>query len=211
MLENTTTTARSDWSAERLALVTGALRGNDGLAGRVRLQVHGESMLPAVWPGDVVEIAGCSLEDVRRGEVLLAEREGRLYLHRLVAVSAPSGFVLRGDSMPGSDPLFPSEALLGRLLRRGQCLAPKRESGFDELAVSRKRYPADNQSPAGEDTAAPRRGFGANWIGAKWSRGVGMLLCHCNLARRLALGLHRRRTASTRDIRNPESARKLGT
>ena len=41
-------------------------------------------MLPALWPGDVVEIASCSLEDVRPGEIVLARREGRLFLHRLV-------------------------------------------------------------------------------------------------------------------------------
>ena len=48
-------------------------------------QVHGESMLPALWPGDVVEIESCSLEDIRPGEIVLAQRDGRLFLHRFVA------------------------------------------------------------------------------------------------------------------------------
>src|ERR1019366_10100376 len=87
-------------------------------SGHLRLQVYGESMLPALWPGDVVEIASCSREDVRPGEIVLALREGRLVLHRLVAPCTPNGFLLRGDSVPGPDPLFPSEALLGRLVRR---------------------------------------------------------------------------------------------
>ena len=121
-------------------------------------------MLPVLWPGDVVEIASCSLEDVRPGQIVLALRDGRLFLHRLVSTCKPHGFLLRGDSMPGSDPQFPAEALLGRLVnRRGVC-------GF----------------------------------GVKWSRALGMVLCHCGVARRLALKLHSRRQASSRESRNPE-------
>src|SRR5258708_40141805 len=108
-------TMRSSWSAEGSALVAESLRAS----GCSRLRVHGESMLPALWPGDVVEIASCSLEDVRPGEIVLARREGRLFLHRLVGrfngPGTPNGFLLRGDSMPGPDPQFPTEALLGRL------------------------------------------------------------------------------------------------
>jgi|SRR5208337_226110 len=107
--------------AVRSALVADVLRGSGLLFGSaleggrsVRLRVHGESMLPTLWPGDVVEITSCSLADVRPGEIVLARHGGRLFLHRLVAATA-EGFVLRGDSMPGADPPFPSDALLGRL------------------------------------------------------------------------------------------------
>ena len=181
MLENTTSTARSIGNAERSALVADALR----LSGRLRLQVHGESMLPALWPGDVVEIASCSLEDVRPGEIVLARRDGRLFLHRLVSTCKPDGFLLRGDSMPGSDPQFPAEALLGRLV-----------------------------SKAGERRGVSGFGVkwsGVNWFGVKWSRALGMVLCHCGVARRLALKLHSRRKASPREFRNPEQATELGS
>ncbi len=133
MLENTTSAACVSRSAERSALVADmladVLRGNGhSLEGShrqmhvpvrlpIRLKVYGESMLPALWPGDVVEIVGCSLQDVRPGEIVLALREGRLFLHRLVSIKA-NGFVLRGDSMPGPDSLYAAEALLGRLVRR---------------------------------------------------------------------------------------------
>jgi len=113
----------SSWSAVRSALVADVLRRSglsfgsvlEGLRPSVCLRVYGESMLPTLWPGDVVEITSCSLADVRPGEIVLALKDGRLFLHRLVA-SAPDGFVLRGDSMPGPDPWFPSGALLGRLI-----------------------------------------------------------------------------------------------
>ena len=185
MLENATSAARSNWSAERSALVADVLRRSGRLRQGVRLHVHGESMLPALWPGDVVEIASCSLEDVRPGEIVLALRDGRLFLHRFVAPCTPNGFLLRGDSMPGSDPLFPPEALLGRLVR----------SADEGRGVS---------------AALCSQAFGA-----KWSRAVGMLLCHCGLARRLALKLHSRRKASARGFRNSEpsadmSSAKLG-
>jgi hypothetical protein len=171
MLENTASTARSSWNAERSALVADALRRS----GRSRLQVHGESMLPALWPGDVVEIASCSLKDVRPGEIVLALRDGRFFLHRLAAPGTLNGFVLRGDSMPGSDPQFPAEALLGRLV-----------------------------SKAGE-----RRGVSG--FGVKWSRALGMVLCHCGVVQRLVLKLHSRRQTSAREFRNPEQATGLGS
>jgi len=101
--------------AERLALVADALRAGHSVGSRVRLRVFGESMLPALWPGHVVEIAGCSLDEVRPGEIVLALRDGRFFLHRLIKRGA-NGFVLRGDAMPGADPPYPPEALLGRLV-----------------------------------------------------------------------------------------------
>lgn len=105
-------TAPESWSAERSILAADALRR----AGRLRLQVRGESMLPSLWPGDAVEIAECRLKDVHPGEIVLALREGRFFLHRFLAHSEPNGFLLRGDSMPRPDPIFPSEAFLGRLV-----------------------------------------------------------------------------------------------
>ncbi len=121
-LENTTNTPRSDWNAERSGLVADALR----LGGRVRLRVHGESMLPTLWPGDVVEITSCAPQDLRLGEIVLALRDGRFFLHRLLSPCTPSGFLLRGDSMPGPDPQFSPEALLGRLVStdRGRSCSP---------------------------------------------------------------------------------------
>lgn len=98
-------------SEERSALAAEVLRDS----GRLRLQVHGESMLPTIWPRAIVEIASCSAEDVKWGEVVLAMREGRLFLHRFVGREG-GGFALRGDSMPGNDPIFQEDALIGKLV-----------------------------------------------------------------------------------------------
>jgi hypothetical protein len=121
-LENNTDKPRPDWNAEGSGLVADALR----LGGRVRLRVHGESMLPTLWPGDVVEIASCAPADLQSGEIVLALREGRFFLHRLVSPCTPHGFLLRGDSMPGPDPQFSPGSLLGRLVSTdgGRSLCP---------------------------------------------------------------------------------------
>lgn len=99
------------WNAEREALAVDALRRT----GRLRLGVRGDSMLPALWPGDVVEIVTRSLADIRRGEIVLASRDGRFYVHRFVARSGAGSFLARGDSMPHADPLYDAGALLGRI------------------------------------------------------------------------------------------------
>jgi len=98
-------------NAERSALAADALRRD----GRLRLQVRGESMLPSIWPGDAVEIADCRLEDIHPGEIVLALRDDRLFLHRFLGRRGPDGFLLRGDSMPAPDPIFPSDGFQGRL------------------------------------------------------------------------------------------------
>lgn len=105
---------QSSFTEPRVALVADVLRRDRKSKQTVRMRVTGESMLPALWPGDEVVIASCGLEDVTPGEIVLAERGGRLFLHRLVRAHE-HGFVLRGDSVPKQDPEFEREALLGRL------------------------------------------------------------------------------------------------
>jgi hypothetical protein len=100
--------------AQRALLAADSLRAS----GRLRLRVRGESMLPSLWPGDMVEIASCPAENVRPGEVVLALRDGRFYLHRFVGRFPSGGFLLRGDSMPAADPEFARDGLLGRLASR---------------------------------------------------------------------------------------------
>lgn len=97
--------------AEREALAVDALRSS----GRLRIGVRGASMLPALWPGDVVEIVARSFAEVQPGEVVLIARAGRLFVHRIVARSGTDSFVARGDSMPQADPLYDSSALVGKI------------------------------------------------------------------------------------------------
>ena len=159
-----------DLHSLRSALVVDVLCRRDvfsrGEKRAIRLRVLGESMLPTLWPGDAVEIEACSNDQLHVGDLVLAVRDGRLFLHRLVSQNLSSGFILRGDSMPAPDALFPPKALLGRL-------------------ISRDGWPT------------PSSLFRARIV-AKISLSAGFFLCHCSLARRIVLGIHRRRKASRR-------------
>lgn len=185
-------------SAERLALAADLLRGS----GRLRLQVHGESMLPILWPRDVVEIAGCSLEDARPGEIVLPLREGRFFLHRFVA-RRPNGFLLQGDSMPAPDPQFPEEAMLGRLVGREDCAGQK---------YADQRY-ADQRRAAQGRTRRELAHSGPIFPLRPWSWALGRLLCCCGPARRLALKMHafrqQRRNIRAENV-SPDAAIRLG-
>jgi hypothetical protein len=180
MAGNTTTATPSDWTAVRSALVADVLRKNATSPQLVRLCVYGESMLPALWPGDFVEIESCSLEDVGPGEIVLALREGRLFLHRLLTPCTFDGFTLRGDSLPRPDPQFPREALLGRQVRRNQ--------------VRRNEVRRAHRAGSVTTSAMPLG------IRPTLSRAIGLLLCHCRPARRIALKLHSLRRAWEREI-----------
>ena len=159
--------------AERSAVAAESLRAS----GRLRLSVRGESMLPSLWPGDVVEIASCSIDEVQPGEIVLAIRDGRFFLHRFLARSAPATFLLRGDSVPTPDVSYSNEALLGRLVSRG-------------FQTQNDRHDHNRPNPP-----LPLR---------PWTRSIGWLLCHCGPARSLALRLHaRRQQAPSTDALRP--------
>ncbi len=117
-------------STERSALLVEALQ----LSGRLRLRVYGESMLPALWPGDIAEVEACCVSEVRRGDIVLAARGGRLYLHRFLGHCPDGGFVLRGDSMASPDPVFTPDAFLAKLV---SAASPRRKSGSLVLGWSR--------------------------------------------------------------------------
>jgi hypothetical protein len=179
MLASATSATGSSWSTERASLVAEALRGAH--TGRstmqtLRMRVYGESMLPALWPGDIVEIAPCSPRDPRQGEIVLALRDGRLFLHRLIAPIDAGGFLLCGDSMPAPDPCFPIECLLGRLVRRSSA----------------------EQSYSWSDQAL-RPG-----LPASISRALGIILCYVTPARSLALRWHERKKRLGGDFRESE-------
>lgn len=185
MCADASSATTSNWSAVRSALVAEVLRRQGRV--RVRLQVYGESMLPALWPGDVVEIESCRLEELGAGDIVFAQRDERLFLHRLVADRGANGFVLRGDCMRRADLEYPPEALLGRLVR----------------GTRERRDVADSDIDSGS-----RVQLTAEWLGANWSRAIGMFFWHCGWARRLALRLHGRKTW-TRDLSTPERSGEL--
>lgn len=99
-------------------------------AGTLRLAVRGYSMLPTLWPGDVLAIEGESIDRVQVGDVVLYARADRFYIHRILRKDAKgtgNRLITRGDSMlEADDPVLPEE-FLGKVVAR--------ESGAGKVAV----------------------------------------------------------------------------
>lgn len=90
--------------------------------GNLRLRVNGSSMLPAIWPGDVLLIRHCGFEEAAVGEIVLFTRHRRLFAHRVIARSG-AGLVTQGDGISEPDPSVSASELLGmvsQVLRRGK-------------------------------------------------------------------------------------------
>jgi hypothetical protein len=100
-------------------------------SGQAKLAVTGASMLPSIWPGDILEVHQQSLADIRAGEVVLYERDGRFAAHRVVKKAGePERPVLitRGDALRTLDAPVSPEELLGRVAaiwRGGRRLEPR--------------------------------------------------------------------------------------
>ncbi|HEX4782028.1 MAG TPA: S24/S26 family peptidase [Usitatibacter sp.] len=101
-----------------LELATASLRQT----GRLRLRVTGASMLPAIRPGDVLEVRSMGIDAVRGGDVVLFARDGRFFAHRVVRRGI-SSLVTRGDALESDDAPFGEAELLGAVVavqRRGR-------------------------------------------------------------------------------------------
>jgi signal peptidase I len=80
--------------------------------GAARLRAYGSSMAPAIQPGDLLHIERARPGDIRRGEVILFERDGRLFAHRFVRWH-PNGVITRGDAHLRSDPPIDIDQVVG--------------------------------------------------------------------------------------------------
>jgi signal peptidase I len=94
--------------------------------GKLQLRAFGGSMLPAIFPGDVLLVRREAIGAIRRGHVVLFRRCGCFYAHRVVRIENHAGglhLITRGDALAYED--FPTceDDLLGRipaLIRRGR-------------------------------------------------------------------------------------------
>jgi signal peptidase I len=111
-------------------------------SGKLRLQVTGWSMLPAVRPGDTLLVERASSNAVSEGDIVLYGRDRRLFAHRVVTKSGQPGdrhVVTRGDAMPAPDTPVTEDELLGKvsfILRNGKCIEPGKSLRFSERAVA---------------------------------------------------------------------------
>ena len=95
--------------------------------GTIRLQALGTSMLPSIWPGDVLSIEPKSGEEIVPGDIVLVARDGRFFIHRLIEKRS-STWITRGDSLPQDDaPVAPLQVLgkVSLIHRRTGDIVPK--------------------------------------------------------------------------------------
>lgn len=110
--------------------------------GTVHLKAWGTSMLPALWPGDLLTIHRVAHAEVAPGDIVLVVRDGRFFVHRLVEVQRGqdcSSWITRGDAMPDNDPPAAGFELLGRVagICRGQrSFVPSRRISLLNFAMA---------------------------------------------------------------------------
>jgi hypothetical protein len=97
--------------------------------GTLRFAATGWSMIPTVWPYEMLLVERVSQEQVRTGDVLLLLRKRGLCVHRLVSrskIDQVSHWIIQGDAMAAPDPPLRDDELLGRVthvVRRGRRVA----------------------------------------------------------------------------------------
>jgi signal peptidase I len=129
----------------RILVATDVLRS----IGSVRIRALGTSMLPSIWPGDILNIQHCHPADLAFGDVVLLSQGDRLVVHRVVAPAETAqgvSWITRGDAMAQNDPPGQDVEILGKVLsidRRGQTIIPGRKRSLCNralgLALSRSR------------------------------------------------------------------------
>lgn len=118
------------------------------LTGVMRVRAFGASMLPTLWPGDILTVHCVQPDEVSLGDLVLVARKGRFYVHRVVKPSAPLpmgqdqvAVATRGDCLVNDDPQ--EGELLGRVteIRRGDVVTrPRRQRSVWNLFVAGMLY-----------------------------------------------------------------------
>lgn len=92
--------------------------------GSVCFRVLGASMFPWIRSGDLVFVRSFSYEQASRGDVVVYERLGRLFVHRVIRTALvgaggkrPGALITKGDAQDGEDEPVTKEEFLGRVIR----------------------------------------------------------------------------------------------
>jgi signal peptidase I len=93
--------------------------------GELRFRASGGSMLPAIFPGDILLVRRDPIGRIRPGHTVLSFRAGQFYAHRVVRIEnsgAAVCLITRGDALRVEDPPVSEDEYLGRVtgLSRGR-------------------------------------------------------------------------------------------
>lgn len=145
-------------------------------SGTLRLRALGFSMLPSIWPGDVLTIQSQDSDECSVGDIVLYMSAGYFFIHRVSRVSDSGDLIVKGDGLPQSDPPVQAQQVLGKVVaieHDGRHFQPSqastsagilarssRRSGFllRVLMAIRSRWPARRNK-----LAKPPRSF-MQWV-----------------------------------------------
>jgi signal peptidase I len=82
--------------------------------GSGNLRAMGCSMLPAIQPGDVLDVHRRPFDELQVGEIVVFLREGKLTAHRIIRILGEH-LVTRGDSLPTADLPVRFSEVIGRV------------------------------------------------------------------------------------------------
>lgn len=97
-------------------------------SGNLRFSATGFSMVPTIFPYDILEVDRVTPEALVPGDVVLTLREGALCAHRLIARPDGKGsqvWMTQGDALSHPDDPLREEEVLGRVThvtRRRKCV-----------------------------------------------------------------------------------------
>ncbi|MFZ0961732.1 MAG: S24/S26 family peptidase [Terriglobia bacterium] len=123
------------WEKQGCELAAEVLRSS----GRLRLRATGASMLPAIWPGDILSVRSQDAVEALPDDIVVFRREGRLVTHRVVERILRQGriqWITRGDRVSRHDAPVSSHELLGRvtIIERGSRRFTPHQSVASRLA-----------------------------------------------------------------------------
>lgn len=92
----------------------------------VRFRVHGNSMRPFIFDGDLVEVERVAPANLQTGDVVFCRlRNDMLVVHRIIGTSE-GDLLIKGDALRSSDGIVPREDVIGvvnAVIRRGKRIA----------------------------------------------------------------------------------------
>jgi hypothetical protein len=107
-------------------------------SGELRLRVFGGSMLPSIWPGDVLLIRRAAPADMEPGGLVLCARKGGFVVHRIVRKDEDM-LTTRGDALREDDEPVPFNQALGKVAmieRGGAQFAPREKLKLPDRLLS---------------------------------------------------------------------------
>lgn len=110
-------------------------------SGRVQLQVTGASMVPTLWPGDLLTVRSCCPDELAPDSIIVFRQDQQLIVHRLIH-RIGNQIVTRGDARRRPDkPVEPSQ-IVGRVeivMRNGRPVDPRDSLWQQFVAVCLRR------------------------------------------------------------------------